>query len=95
MARARFFLADFGYSFYEALALGAFPVVWPGTLSHRKDAALFYRRMGLDAVIIDNAEMLKTILLPLVSTMDKPPAVDVMDGTALIVGAVKTLLERS
>lgn len=47
LARSRVFLGNFGYSFYEGLALGCHLVAWPLTEKHAGDAGAFFARMGL------------------------------------------------
>ncbi len=54
LASSRIFLSGFGYSFYEALALDAFPATWPMSDIHRTDAKRFYHRLGLAPCIVDD-----------------------------------------
>lgn len=93
LTRSRFFLGSFGYSFYEALALDAYPVAWPLSDSHRKDAIIFYQNIGLPPVIIDQEDNLKTILYPLLA-LDKAPKTSIKDGTPAIVQEVAKLLQK-
>ncbi|MBW1963306.1 MAG: hypothetical protein JRJ04_17850 [Deltaproteobacteria bacterium] len=91
LARARFFLSGFGYSFYEALALDAYPVVWPLSDFHRKDALVFYHRMDL---AIDQEDELEKVLYPLLAS-GEPTSITLKDGTPAIVQELAGLLRKS
>lgn len=95
MARSRFLLSGFGYSFYEAVALGTFPVAWPLSRSHRQDALVFYRNMELPAAVVNGEDDLKQVLYPLCKKheMGKVPF-DLTDGTPLIIQDIHELLNR-
>jgi len=93
LARARFFLGSFGYSFYEALALDAYPVVWPLSDFHRKDTLVFYHRMDLAPVIIDQEDELEKVLYPLLAS-DKSTCIALKDGTPAIVQEIAELLRK-
>lgn len=54
LARSRFFVSGFGYSFYEALYLNAIPITMPLTSVHRAAAERFYRAFDIPALILDN-----------------------------------------
>ncbi len=93
LARSRFLLASFGYSFYEALALDTFPIAWPLSESHRKDAVRFYRRMGLAPALIGPDDDLERVLCPLIEA-DECAHVSLTDGTPAIVRKLAELAER-
>jgi spore coat polysaccharide biosynthesis predicted glycosyltransferase SpsG len=93
LARARFFLSSFGYSFYEALALEAFPVAWPLSEFHHNDCLLFYRRMGLSPVVIGKEEELEATLLPILAGSE-PECRAVEDGTPFIIREIAELLQK-
>ncbi|CAB1084512.1 hypothetical protein D1AOALGA4SA_12032 [Olavius algarvensis Delta 1 endosymbiont] len=79
------------YSFYEALSLGAYPVNWPISKSHHKDAMLFYDQMGLSPSIIFDNSKLDSVLLPLLSSVPyQLPRLK--DGTPLIIAMLKKFL---
>ena len=67
LARARIFISGFGVSFNEALALKTWPACWPDSDVHRDDAARFYRYLDMDPLIIDSAEAIKKMILPLLN----------------------------
>ena len=94
LARARFFLSSFGYSFYEALALGAFPVTWPLSEFHHNDCLVFYRRMGLSPIVIRKEEELEATLLPILAGSEHE-RIAVEDGTPSIIGEIAELLRKS
>ena len=93
LARSKVLLASFGYTFYEAIALNAFPVAWPSSDSHKQDAFRFYQNMGLSPKMINFEEELEHVLLPLCSEHE----IDIMpialnDGTPLIVKEIQNLV---
>lgn len=94
LARARFFLGSFGYSFYEALALGTFPVAWPLSEFHHNDCLVFYSRMGLLPVVIGKEEELEATLLPILAG-SQPECIAVEDGTPSIIREIAELLRNS
>ena len=94
LARARFLLSSFGYSFYEALSLGAFPVTWPLSEFHHNDCLVFYNRMGLSPVVIGKEEDLEARLLPVLAG-SKPECIAVEDGTPAIILEIAELLGKN
>ena len=92
LARSRLLVSSFGYSFYEALALETYPVVWPYSPAHRQEARLFYARLGLPSVIIDKENDLPDIL-PLLAGAGKRK-ITLKDGTPALVQAIFRLRER-
>jgi spore coat polysaccharide biosynthesis protein SpsF len=85
LARSKFFVSGFGYSFYEALFLQCIPVTLPLSEAHLVAAEFFYREMGLPALIIDTASKHerwpKLACLPELS-------VTICDGTSRIVDEI-------
>ncbi|MEW6386292.1 MAG: NTP transferase domain-containing protein [Thermodesulfobacteriota bacterium] len=92
LARARFLLSGFGYSFYEALALGTYPVTWPYSPAHQEEARRFYARLGLPPVIIETEADLPKIL-PLLSGEERRE-ISLEDGTPALVQAIFGLMEQ-
>lgn len=92
LARSRILVSGFGYSFYEALALQAFPVAWPYSPAHQREAQLFYARLGLPPVIIGKEDDLLDIL-PLLAGEGKIGMAH-QDGTPAIVQAIFDLMEK-
>lgn len=90
LARSRCYLANFGYGFYEALALGAYPVNWPLSASHAEDSQLFYQRLGLTSQIVTESSQLPEVLLPLMQT-EPLKGFELNDGTPEIVAALADL----
>ncbi len=52
LARSRVYLSHFGYSFYEALFLKAYPLAWSFSCKQDEDVRLFYQRFSLDLPLI-------------------------------------------
>lgn len=85
LARARFFVGNFGISFYEAVHLKALPVTWPLSERHRQEAELFYQRLGLAPMFVHEAEGLRSFL-----GQASPAAWPVIpDGTAEVLLVLK------
>lgn len=82
LARARVFLGNFGVSAYEALHLGAIPVIWPLTERHTAEARRFFARLGLPELVIHEAEQLPVLLHRLRKV--PPPLPSVPDGTTAV-----------
>ncbi len=89
LASSRIFLSGFGYSFYEALALGAFPVTWPLSDIHRTDAKKFYRRLGLPLCIVDDSHDIDEVIRS--KTYDKKLGLNIEDGTPRIIHSMVSL----
>ncbi len=92
LARSKIFISGFGYSFYEALALQAYPVTWPFSPSHREGAQLFYRRLGMSPAIIDEEDHIDSYW-PFLDTEDSR-LLAITDGTPNIVGVMSSLLPK-
>ncbi|MEW6659537.1 MAG: NTP transferase domain-containing protein [Thermodesulfobacteriota bacterium] len=92
LARSRILVSGFGISFYEALALQAYPVTWPYSPAHQQDAQLFYARLGLPRVIIETEDDLPDIL-PLLAGEWKG-GLALRDGTPAIVQAIFSLMKQ-
>lgn len=90
LARSRVFLSNFGYSFYEALALSSRPVAWPLTEEHQRDALTFFERLGLPAAVAGADED----LMPLIERALNEPGQGraIADGTFRIVADIQALL---
>ncbi|MGB5742823.1 MAG: hypothetical protein WBM65_10450 [Sedimenticolaceae bacterium] len=82
LARSRVFLSGYGQSFYEAMSLSAYPVAWPISESHRRDAAAFYRAIGTSDSCLRSANEVSKLNLDLLSDTWLP---SIPDGTAGIV----------
>jgi len=91
LARSRYYLANFGYGFYEALSLGAYPVNWPVSASHAADSLKFYQRLGLLPQIVETQSNLSDVLLPLLQTEPLSNFI-LRDGTPEIVDALANLV---
>ncbi len=85
LARSRFFVGNFGYSFYEALFLKTVPVALPISLRHKQDAILFYQRIGLpDLVVSDEFDAIWELAQKCEGQL--PP---ISDGTSTIVNVLQ------
>ena len=93
LARSRVFVSGFGITFYEALALGTQPVVWPLSREHELDALRFFRAFGLTPTVIQSAQDLPALLNLLRTRAPQPSAV--ADGTPRIVDLIEGLLSPS
>ena len=85
LARARVFVSGFGHSFYEALAVGAYPVAWTSTAMHARDALRFYAAFGLAPTLLERESDLDSLPSLLRS---QPVVPEVRDGSARIVEAM-------
>jgi hypothetical protein len=92
LARSHIFVSGFGYSFYEALALGAYPVAWPLSSSHRIDAVKFYGRLGMKPWIVDSIEQVK-VAVTAIREKNKTD-VKLADGTPKIVEEIASLFKK-
>lgn len=90
LAKAHIYLTEFDYSFYEALALHAYPVSWPTSAVQERDARIFYSCVGLAETIIENEGGLNTILRILSKSI--PNRWYFSDGTPAIVQAISRLV---
>lgn len=93
LAKSRCYLGNFGYGFYEAVSLGAYPLNWPLSKEHEEDSRLFYERMGLPAEIVTSAEQLGRRLPDLLHKKSWE-ALSLEDGTAAIVDLLVALRNR-
>lgn len=93
LARSRMFLSGFGYSFYEALALGAYPITLPLSDVHKTDAGKFYERMGIPSGVLDSVAQLGNALDDLAQRKLKLEIPRIEDGTPKIIEEVASLLE--
>jgi len=91
MAKSKIFISGFGYSFYEALALQAYPVTWPYSLAHKEGAQLFYRRLGIPPAIIDE-ESLMDNSWTFLNIGDSQ--VEITDGTPNIIEVISNLVQK-
>lgn len=93
LTRSKVFLGNYGYSFYEALYLDAFPIAWPTSQVHGRDALNFYKKFGLSAAVIENNNELDGVILSslqkLASGKIKIPSL--LDGTPAIVEILRQL----
>ncbi len=92
LTRSRVFLGNFGYSFYEALALGCQLIAWPLTEQHARDAELFFQRLGLPSRLAGPECDLQTLLENTLS--DDSPPVEIIDGTPLIINDIAELFQQ-
>ena len=93
LATSRIFLSGFGYSFYEALALGAYPITLPLSDTHRTDAAKFYDRLGLPSGVLDSVGELGKALNGLAQQKMQIEIPAIEDGTPRIVEEIVSLLK--
>ncbi len=91
LAQSRIFLSGFGYSFYEALALGAYPVTWPLSDFHRADATKFYTRLGLTPWIVNNTDEIKEAIRPM---RKSSTTLKIEDGTPRIIAGMASLFTK-
>ncbi len=93
LARAKVYLGNFGYSFYEALFLEAMPVNWPLSAEHDRDAMIFYKQLGLPPLSIHQPVDLEDRLPPIISQAQiLSETVNIEDGTPAIVAKVAALM---
>lgn len=92
LAGARFFLGNFGASFYEALYLGCCPLAWPLTERHAQEARRFYRAFELPELLVENDDPY-ALLRPLSAGSD-PCLPAVADGTPKLVSLLKSLIDE-
>jgi len=95
LARSLIFLSGFGYSFYEALSLGAYPITLPLSDTHRIDAGKFYDRLGIPQGIMKSVEGLGDMLNNLVSQENTFENLKIDDGTPRIVEEIASLLKTA
>jgi len=96
LAKSKFYLANFGYSFYEALYLHSFPICLPLTKTHGRDAALFYKKFGLPEYIIDESCPFSKLIEEIAHASVQHEYPHVEDGTQRIVQLIKnTVLNES
>ncbi|MCB1786250.1 MAG: hypothetical protein KDJ33_08370 [Gammaproteobacteria bacterium] len=90
MARSRVFLSGFGQSFYEAVALSSYPVVWPLSAAHAADADAFYRAFGMPPTQITEIDDAARLLSPLIE-QGLPDIPGIVDGTPRIAARLAVL----
>ncbi len=93
LARSRLFISGFGITFYEALALGTRPVVWPLSDQHERDALRFFDAVGLAPILIHGPEDLDPLLEALHNAEPAPDPIT--DGTFHIVEHMERALSLS
>lgn len=94
LAKSRMFLSGFGYSFYEALALGTYPITLPLSKAHGTDAEKFYNRMGIPSGIMESIEDVETIVNGMVQQENTFELLKIEDGTPNIVEEIASLLKN-
>ncbi len=85
LARSRIFLSGFGYSFYEALALGAYPITLPLSDAHKRDARKFYDRLGIPSGVLESVEEIEDAVNNMAHQENKFENLRIEDGTPRIV----------
>ncbi|WP_456388260.1 cytidylyltransferase domain-containing protein [Desulfolithobacter sp.] len=94
LARSRVLLSGFGVSFYEAVALGTYPVTWPFSAAHDRDARSFYRNLGLKPIMVPD-DLREDELARIINMALGEQTGDTMkDGTPNIVRKIKSLFEQ-
>jgi spore coat polysaccharide biosynthesis predicted glycosyltransferase SpsG len=94
LARSRMFLSGFGYSFYEALALGSYPITLPLSDTHRTDAMKFYDRLGLPRGLVESVGEIENTITDLAQRWEKTGSMKTEDGTPRIVEEFASLLRN-
>ena len=90
LARSKVFVSGFGQGFYEALALGSFPVAWPLSPLHEADARAFFKAAGLPAALAESEAELIKVASPLIAR-DFPSNRLLSDGTEQLVREIELL----
>ncbi|MBF0469830.1 MAG: hypothetical protein HQL48_00495 [Gammaproteobacteria bacterium] len=90
LARAKIYIGNFGYSFYEALYLNTLPCSLPVSERHREEAITFYQQLSLP-----NASFHPKIDFPqlLLQFNQNLPPPDLEQGAGNIVEAIQQLLK--
>jgi spore coat polysaccharide biosynthesis predicted glycosyltransferase SpsG len=94
LARSRIFLSGFGYSFYEALALGAYPITLPLSEAHKTDARKFYDRLGIPSGVLQSVEEIEQAANDFAGPENRPGNPTIEDGTPRIVEEIASLLKN-
>jgi len=93
LSRSRMFLSGFGYSFYEALALGAYPITLPLSDTHEKDAMKFYDRLGIPSGVLGSVEEIENVLSKLAQKENRFENQRIEDGTPRITEEIASLFK--
>ena len=92
LAKSRYFLSGFGYSFYEALHLGTYPIALPLSDLHARDARTFYQAFGLDDMTITSA----VEAVEIASRASNPPSpVNLAEGNSRLPALFAELLANT
>jgi spore coat polysaccharide biosynthesis protein SpsF len=94
LARSSMFLSGFGYSFYEALALGAYPITLPLSEAHKTDAKKFYDRLGIPSGVLESVKEIEHAANDLAQQEKKFENLKIEDGTPRIVEEIASLLRK-
>ncbi|WP_267928414.1 cytidylyltransferase domain-containing protein [Desulfolithobacter dissulfuricans] len=94
MARSRVFLSGFGVSFYEALALGTYPVTWAFSAAHCRDARCFYRQTGLREIVVPTDAKQDELSRVINQALVEKTGQVIEDGTSNIVRKINSLLKQ-
>jgi len=94
LARSRMFLSGFGYSFYEALALGAYPITLPLSEAHKTDARKFYDRLGIPSGVLESVEEIEHAANDLAEQENRSENPTIEDGTPRIVEEIASLKKK-
>lgn len=94
LARSRVLLSGFGVSFYEAVALGTYPVTWPFSAAHDRDARSFYRNLGLKPIMVPDDLREDELATTINMALGEQTGDTMKDGTPNIVREIKSLFEQ-
>ncbi|WP_457573058.1 hypothetical protein [Desulfolithobacter sp.] len=94
LARSRILVSGFGISFYEALALGTFPVTWAYSPVHQEQARIFYQKAGIRERILPSTCSPGKVEKLLKQTLRESPGSIIDDGTPNIVNSMRNLFEQ-
>ena len=87
LARSKMFISSFGYSFYEAAFLKSYPICFPGSKKHEKEALLFYKNLKLTPYIIHEVKELKTLK----EALKFPKGITIKNGVKNVVDLIKNI----
>ncbi len=94
LARSRFFMSGFGVSSYEALYLKSYPVIWPNSSQHERDAIRFYNNLNIIPIIIRSPDELSSLLELIRDDCIKTAFPIIKDGTPNIINALKETVSK-